>query len=97
MNDFLTWEVIGSFAGAAALVGVLTQFTKKLPGLIKMPTQLWTYVLSLAVLLLSTAALRGFGVAWTVWALIPINAVVVSLASNGGYEAAVRLLNGKPE
>ena len=28
MNDFLTWSILGTFAGAAAVTGLLTQLLK---------------------------------------------------------------------
>jgi fatty acid desaturase len=56
-----------------------------------MPTQILSYLIALVVLLISTAANAGFAQPWTVWALVPLNAVLVSTASNGAYQAIARV------
>jgi hypothetical protein len=91
MNDFLTWSILGTFAGAAAITGLLTQLLKSAGAIAKMPTQILSYLIALVVLLISTAANGGFLQPWTVWALVPLNAVLVSTASNGAYQAIARV------
>lgn len=63
MDGFTTWEVLATYGGCAAMVGLLTQFTKGWPYLERLPTQLWSYLLSLGVLILAfllhRAAHRG--------------------------------------
>lgn len=53
MDGFTTWEVLATYGGCAAMVGLLTQFTKGWPYLERLPTQLWSYLLSLGVLILA--------------------------------------------
>ena len=89
--DFFDWNVLGSFAGAAFAVGLLTQITKSIPGIVKLPTQLWSYILSLAVLLLSHAFTEG--ITLSAAALSLVNAAMVSLSANGGYHALVKMKN----
>ena len=82
--EMFTWEYLASAAGATAAVTVLTQFIKGVPFIEKVPTQLVSYVISLLVMFAAsffTGALTG-----ATAALIPLNAVVVMLASNGAYE-----------
>lgn len=95
MNEFLTWETLGTFAGCAAATGFLTQFLKE--PLKKLPTQWLSYIIAVVLLFGATAATRGFAQPWTVWAMIPLNAVIVSLSSNGAFEAVKRVRNGKQE
>jgi len=94
MDQFFTWETLVTLAGASLAVGILTQFFKDT---IKIPTQWLSYILSIVVLVLAT----GFTTVWTapaaVWALIPLNAVIVSTSANGAYAAILRAKNGKPE
>lgn len=92
MNEFVTWTNLATYGGALAMVLVLTQLTKGLPGVSKIPTQLWSYILSLAVLLAATyftGALTASTASLTVF-----NAAVISLAANGGYEAVTRVTGG---
>jgi fatty acid desaturase len=95
MNEFFTWETLATFAGCSLATGVLTQFFKEVFG--KLPTQWLSYIIAAVLLFLATAATGGFSQAWTVWAMIPLNAAIVSLSANGAYEAANRIKNGKGE
>ena len=88
MDEFFSWEMLGSFAGAAAATGIVTQAVKGI--FQKIPTQLVSYVIAVVILGVATTATGGTP-DWTGWALVPLNAVVVSLASNGGFEAIKRM------
>lgn len=93
MNEFLTWETLATFAGASAATGLLTQFLKgTFP---KLPTQWLSYIIALVVMGVATAATQ-WGAGWTVWALLPINAVIVSTSANGAFSAVKRIADGKP-
>ena len=50
MESFVTWGALASFGGAAAMTALITQLTKNLGFVKKIPTQLWSYVIALAVL-----------------------------------------------
>ena len=90
--EFFDWSLLGSYAGAALAVAVLTQITKGIPGIVKIPTQLWSYVLALVTLLLALIFGPGFSASGAVLALF--NAALVSLAANGGYAAVERVKAG---
>lgn len=90
--EFFDWSMLGTQAGAVLAVAVLTQITKGIPGIVKLPTQLWSYLLALATLLLALAFGPGFSASGAVLALF--NAALVSLAANGGYAAVERLKGG---
>lgn len=91
MNDFLTWETLATFAGASAATGLITQALKNT--FAKLPTQWLSYIIAVVILIGATAASWGAG--WETWALIPINAVIVSMSANGAYTAAKRIVEGK--
>ena len=93
--EFFDWSLLGSYAGAALAVAVLTQITKGISGIVKIPTQLWSYVLALITLLLALIFGPGFSASGAVLALF--NAALVSLAANGGYAAVERLKAGKED
>jgi len=84
--------MLGSYAGAAAAVGVLTQISKEIPGIKRIPTQLWSYILALATLAAAMLFTSGFSLQGMV--LTAFNAAVVSLAANGGYSAIDRAKAG---
>lgn len=85
MNDFFTWEMLATLAGCSVATGLLTQFLK---GAIKIPTQWLSYVI--AVVLLFAATLFTGGLTLSSGGIIPLNAVIVALSSNGAYSAIVR-------
>jgi len=87
MSDFIAWGDMATLAGASAVVLVVTSYLKGLWD--DLPTQVLSYIVAVVVLFLSTAAAGG-AADWTVWALIPFNAVLVSLAANGSYTAVTR-------
>ena len=86
--EFFDWKMLGGSAGAATAVGVLTQLTKEIPGIARIPTQLWSYILALLTLLLAMVFDGGFTAKGA--ALSVFNAAVVSLTANGGYSALQR-------
>lgn len=57
--ELFDWSLLGTNAGAAMAVAVLTQITKEIPGIVKIPTQLWSYILALLTLLLADAVRAG--------------------------------------
>lgn len=87
--EFFTWDKLGTYAGAAVLVALVTQLTKELPYVKKIPTQVWSYTLAVIVLIASqvfTGSLSGSSAA-----LALANGVLVSLAANGGYSLITRV------
>lgn len=96
--EFFDWSVLGTFAGATAAVGILTQLTKGIKIFDRLPTQIWSYVLALIVLAGSLVFTNGIDFANMFdigrFALVFINAAMVSIASNGGYEVVKRIING---
>ena len=87
--EFFDWNMLGTYAGAATAVGILTEITKNIPFIKKIPTLAWSYILALIVLL--AAMIFGEGFTAEAAGLAVFNAAVVSLASNGGYEAIQRV------
>ena len=87
--EFVTWELLGTYAGAMAMVGVVTQLTKNIGFISKIPTQLWSYILALVVMYTANFFLGQLTASNAV--LILFNAVIVSLGANGGYEGISRI------
>lgn len=87
--EFVTWELLGSYAGAMAMVGIVTQLTKNIRFVSKIPTQLWSYIISLVVMYAANFFLGQLTASNAV--LIIFNAVLVSLGANGGYEGLTRV------
>ena len=90
--ELFNWSFLGNYGGAVLAVAVLTQISKEIPGVKRIPTQLWSYLLATATLLLALIFGPGFSVSEAV--LVPFNAALVSLAANGGYAAVERVRSG---
>lgn len=88
-TEFFSWNDLGTYAGAAALVALVTQLTKNLPYISKIPTQVWSYILAVLVLIASQVFTGSLSASSA--ALSLANGVLVSLASNGGYSLITRV------
>lgn len=86
--DFFTWATLATYAGALAMVLVITQFIKNIGILKKIPTQLVSYALALAVLYPAYFFTGNLTVGNAV--LILFNGIIVALAANGGFDALKR-------
>lgn len=51
--SFFDWSDLGTFAGALAAVVLLTELTKSLPGIRRIPTQLFSWLLACGILILA--------------------------------------------
>jgi len=86
MENFLTWDVLLTFGGCVAGTILLTEWLKTLFD--NLPSQLVSFVIALAILMIGKVATGAF-----VWAEVPlnlVNAVAVSLTANGGFDVLKR-------
>ena len=86
MNEFVTWQTLGTYAGAVMMVTIITQFLKQTP-LKNINTQLLAYIISVAILI-GAEAFNGSSLTVQGVVLCLLNAVIVALAANGTYDAA---------
>ena len=90
-QEFFTWTMLATYAGAVMATTLITQLFKGVGVISKIPTQIFSYGVALVILLAAT--FFGGQWAWPDAALCLPNAVVVSLASNGMYEAVAKKAN----
>ncbi|NLI74748.1 MAG: hypothetical protein GX369_08300, partial [Euryarchaeota archaeon] len=92
LNDFVTLEFLGTFAGMVVALGLIVQFTK---GVVKanftdQAVRLYAFVWALVLVSLLYVQQGQFDTTgqsiWVVLVLVVINAIVVTLAAMGGYE-----------
>ena len=84
-DSFFTWEALGTYAGATVAVMIVVQFTKELPGIVRIPTRAWAYLVS-ALLLVLSALFSGQPITPAMIILCFVNAVIVAMAACGGYD-----------
>ena len=87
--EFFDWSILLTFTGAVLAVAILTQITKSILGIRKLPTQLWSYVLAVVIQIAAHYFTGDLNMSSA--ALVLINAALVSLAANGGYSAIDRI------
>jgi uncharacterized membrane protein len=83
-ESFFTWGDLVTYSGATLAVLIIVQFTKELPGIKKIPTRLWAYILSVMILVLATVFTTS-PITPSIILLCIVNAVIVALAAVGGY------------
>lgn len=83
-ESFFTWADLATYAGATVAVLIMVQFTKDLPGIVKIPTRIWAYILSVIVLVAATVFTVS-PITPSVILLCLINAVIVAMAAVGSY------------
>ena len=88
MSEFCTWAGLLAYAGATLATSRIRQLRKGLGFIDKIPTRITSYAIALVVLLAATFFTGGLTL--EAGALCVINAVVVSLAANGAYDAVAR-------
>ena len=85
MNEYLTWEFLGTFAGATATTTLIVQFLKlQVDKVWKIPTRYIVYIIAALILF----AVQLFSGSLTIENIVLtlLNAVVVTMASMGTYE-----------
>ena len=84
-NDYITWEFLGTFAGAVAATTLIVQFLKLQADKVwKIPTRYIVYVIAFLVLL-SYQVFFGRLTAQNI-IITFFNAIIVTMASMGTYE-----------
>lgn len=84
---FFDWGVLATYAGATAATIAVTQVFKGVGFIDRIPTRLFAYIVALIILIAATAFTDGITPESA--ALCIVNALMVSLASNGAYDAVI--------
>lgn len=85
MTEFISWEVLGTYGGALAMVMLLTQFTKGVSFVKKIPTQFLSYIFAFIILICAEAFAGELTLSLAAQSIF--NAAIISMASNGVYMA----------
>ena len=85
MEQFLTWEALSDFTTFVGIVLTIVAFTKNAIGIKLIPTRLWSFIVSLLLLI----AVNVYNGTFQVFNLImySINAIMISASANGIADA----------
>lgn len=87
MNDWLTWELIGTFAGTCLVVNLLTQVYKYVfPKASATAIRIFALIMSEALTVLVAVLFQGFSVEGIILAVL--NGVLVFASTQGVYHLA---------
>lgn len=81
MEQFITWDILTTYASFVTIVFMVVEFTKELPLIKKIPTKYWSFVICV-VLLVATNLVLGTFKAQDIL-LYVLSAVSISLGANG--------------
>ena len=81
MNEFFTWEVLLTFTGLTTVTYMVTEFTKGISLIKKIPTKYWSYLIALILLFAVNLVTGNFKYEDII--LYLLNAIPVSLSANG--------------
>ena len=91
MNEYLSLESIGTFAGMVVAINLIVQFLKPLLDKVKkIPTRYLVWAIAIIV---STAyqAITGTFTAAVIYLLL-LNSILLTLTAMGSYEATIKKL-----
>ncbi|OQB24671.1 MAG: hypothetical protein BWY11_00893 [Firmicutes bacterium ADurb.Bin182] len=84
MEGLFTWAILATYAGATLATALITEIFKGVGFIDRIPTRIFSYFVALLVLI--AANFFTDQLTWATALLSLVNAVVVSLASNGAYD-----------
>lgn len=87
MEEFVTWGSLGTYAGCAMMVTLITQFVKQFNFMKNINSQIISYFVAVLILIGSLCfSHSGEPVNTETVILCFVNAVIVALGSNGIYD-----------
>lgn len=87
-KDFLTIDYISTFMGTVVVTMLIVQFLKELPGIKKMPTRYFTFLVAFFNIVMCSVLTNTFTLVGLY--LMFINAMLVTFTATGGYDFAVK-------
>ena len=89
ITEFLSWEFLATFGGASVATGLVVQFTKAWVSKV-IPTEMWTYIVALVIMLVSAFFTGALTLSYGV--LCVLNAMIVAMATKGGYDTVTSVM-----
>ena len=81
MENFLTWEVLETYASFVSIVYMVVEFTKEMKFIKKIPTKYWSFIVAFILLIITNLVIKNFKLVDII--LYGLTAISISLGSNG--------------
>ncbi len=85
MEQFLTWDILKDYVTFVGIVLSIVAFTKSAPLINKIPTRLWSFIVSFFLLIVTNIHSLTFDYFDLI--LYAINAILISASANGISDA----------
>lgn len=90
MEQFITWDILTTYATFVTIVFMVVEFTKDLKLINKIPTKYWSFIVAFILLTVVNAVTNNFKVVDII--LYALSGISISLGANG-----LSNFNGKKE
>ena len=87
MNNFITWSMLFEWATFVSIVLMLTQFTKDIKFIKKIPTKYWSFLIAFILMVISNLEANSFRLLDIV--LYIISSALASMNANGIYDFSI--------
>lgn len=84
MESFITWKLLLTVSGLLGATYMVTEFTKGIKFIDKIPTRYWSFIVSFIITIAANIAVKQF--AFTDLVLYALNSISISLGANGLYD-----------
>ena len=81
MENFITWEILTTYATFVTIVFMVVEFTKELKFINKIKTKYWSFIIAFVLLTITNAVTGTFRLVDLV--LYALSGISISLGSNG--------------
>lgn len=88
MNNFITWSMLFEWATFVSIVLMLTQFTKDIKFIKKIPTKYWSFLIAFILMIISNLEAGSFRLVDIT--LYIISSALASMNANGIYDFSIK-------
>lgn len=81
MENFITWEILTTYATFVTIVFMVVEFTKELKFINKIKTKYWSFIIAFVLLTITNAVTGTFRLVDLV--LYALSGISISLGANG--------------
>lgn len=81
MDNFITWDVLKTYASFVTIVFMVVEFTKDLKFIKKIKTKYWSFIVAFILLTITNAVLGAFRFVDII--LYALSSMSISLGANG--------------
>lgn len=81
MEQFITWDILTTYATFVTIVFMVVEFTKELKWISKINTKYWSFIVAFVLLTITNVVMKNFK--WVDIVLYALSSISISLGANG--------------